>query len=146
MACAELESRLLEYRELAPEERAKVDAHLAGCAACREFLEALESVDGALEAQFAGCRVSAGFGEAVRDRVRRQAAPRRPSFVPEILDLVGWGAVLALIGLALNWASVTIPEVRENAEAFADAPWAAGVALMAISILIGLRSLAQLKH
>ena len=146
MACSEFEGRLLEYRELAPKERAKVDTHLAGCAGCRDFLEALEAVDVSLGAQLTRCRVSAGFEAAVYDRVRRQVAPRRPSFIPEILDFVGWGAVLTLIGLAVYWASVTIPAVRENAEAFANAPWAAATAFMAISFLVGLRSLAQMKR
>src|SRR5437879_4443896 len=115
MPCAEYENRLLEYAELPQDERRRVDAHAAGCAGCREFLDALVLVDEELSAQFSGREVSAGFTGALTARIRREPAPRRPSFVPELLDFVGWGAIVALIALVVYWLAPHMPEVSGNA-------------------------------
>src|SRR5712692_5669036 len=98
MACPEFEDRLIEYADIEGEARACVDSHLAECPGCREFLEALRVVDNELTARFGGREVSAAFAPAVRRRVEREAAARL-SFVPELLDFVGWGAIVALLGL-----------------------------------------------
>ena len=91
MACAEFEERLLEYAELKNGERARVEAHTAYCSTCREFLEALRTVDSQLTAQLAGLEVTPAFAPAVRRRVRYEGFAARPSVVPELLDFVGWG-------------------------------------------------------
>ena len=93
MACPEFEDRLIEYADIEGEARACVDTHLAECAGCREFLEALRVVDTQLAARFVGREVSAAFAPAVRRRVEREASAHRLSFVPEVLDFVGWGAI-----------------------------------------------------
>jgi hypothetical protein len=96
MACAEFEDRLVDYAELASEERAPVDCHLAACAGCQAFLEALAALDEALFPKFRESAVSPAFRRSVLDRARREDLLRRPSYLPEVLDFVGWAAVLAV--------------------------------------------------
>jgi anti-sigma factor RsiW len=148
MPCAEFEGLLAEYAELSGDARLRVHAHMEGCADCREFLEALHRVDAALAAQFSGRGVSAEFERAVRRRVRGEPVARRPSFVPEILDFIGWGAIMALIGLALYWARplLPIPSESERAAFSLIAAWTAGATFLLIGFFIGLRSLVDLKH
>jgi hypothetical protein len=146
MACAEFEDRLVEYAELEGAARACVDMHIAECADCRVFLEALGVVDTALTVQFAGLEVSAAFAPAVRRRIHRQAAMPHPSFIPELLDFVGWGAIVALIGLLAWWVSPLIP-VSNGGPAFSlNAAWAACSVFLLIAFFIALRCFAALKH
>jgi len=146
MACAEFEERLLEYAELANGERARVDAHAAHCSTCREFLEALRTVDSQLTAQLAGIEVTPAFAPAVRRRVRYEGSAAPPSAVPELLDFVGWGAIVALLGL-IAWWLVPLAHISntELAGSF-NAPYAAAGAFLLAALLIGIRSFADLKH
>ncbi len=143
MGCAEFQELLLEYGELSGDGRAPVDAHVGQCAGCREFLQALDAVDAQLGAQFGGRETSAGFAPAVRRRVNREAAVRRPSLVPEVLDFVGWIAIVALIGVLAWWVSPLIPVSSTLA---LNAALDAGGAFVMVAFVIGLRSLADLKH
>jgi anti-sigma factor RsiW len=140
MACAEFEDRLLEYAVLPEAERRSVDAHVAGCAGCREFLDALASVDRELTAHFSGREVSANFNQAVTARVRRETAHRRPSLVPEVLDFVGWGAIVTLIALFIYWLT------PQMAAASGNAIWISASVFLMAGILVALRSFADLKH
>jgi len=146
MACAEFEERLLEYAELKNGERARVEAHTAYCSTCREFLEALRTVDSQLTAQLAGLEVTPAFAPAVRRRVRYEGFAARPSVVPELLDFVGWGAIVALLGL-IAWWLVPLAHISntELAGSF-NAPYAAAGAFLLAAFLIGIRSFADLKH
>jgi anti-sigma factor RsiW len=147
MACPEFEDRLIEYADIEGEARACVDTHLAKCAGCREFLEALRIVDTELTARFRGRAVSAAFAPSVRRRVERDASARRLSFVPEILDFVGWGAIVALLGLMAWWVLPFIPAFNANQAAMSlNAALAAGGAFLLVALFIGLRSLADLKR
>jgi anti-sigma factor RsiW len=146
MHCGEFEEQLVEYAELTGETRARVDAHVARCAGCREFLEALREVDAALTSQFAGREVSSAFAPAVRQRIQRDSSVRQPSWVPEILDFVGWGAIVALIATLAWWISPQLPVYNVQPAFFRSAPFAAAAVFLAIAFLIGLRSFADLKH
>src|SRR5713226_9517082 len=97
MPCAEFEDRLLDYDNLRDHERLPVEAHLERCQECRAFLEAVHSVDTALKEALGNLRVSPSFQPAALDRACREAPLRKPSFVPEILDFVGWAAVVAIV-------------------------------------------------
>ena len=102
MPCAQFEHLLLEYGELRLEEQREADAHLAACAACRAFLDSLAGLDACLSAVYAGVRVSPEFRDSMICRAARQPVIRRPSFVPEILDFLGWMAVVAIVAYVLN--------------------------------------------
>ena len=90
MQCELFEDRLLGYDELHGQDRASVDAHVAGCSGCREFLEALEQVDRSLTAMYSGLR---------SHRLLSTQVIRKPSAWPEVLDFCGWAAVVAAIVL-----------------------------------------------
>jgi anti-sigma factor RsiW len=146
MACAEFEERLLEYAELANGERACVDAHTARCSSCLEFLEALRTVDFQLAAQLAGLEVTPAFAPAVRRRVRHEGAAARPSLVPELLDFVGWGAIVTLVGLVAWWLMPLVHVSSTRLPISFDASYVAGGAFLAAAFLFGIRSFADLKH
>jgi len=146
MACAEFEERLLEYAELANGERARVDAHLAQCSGCREFLEALRRVDSQLSAQLADLELTGTFASAVQRRVQQERFAARPSPVPELLDFVGWGAIVALLGLFAWWLAPLVQISNTRLTIPFSASYAAAGAFLLAAFLIGIRSLADLKH
>jgi len=89
MACPSLEDLL----------RDGAGGHAAHCEECRALLEALANVDATLEASFAGIAAPPSLAAAVRARVARELPARTLSLVPEILDFVGWAAVLAMAAI-----------------------------------------------
>ena len=70
--------------------------HAAGCEACAALLEALAEVDSRLEAAYAGISAPPGLAARARRVIAAEEARRRPSLLPEILDFIGWAAILAL--------------------------------------------------
>jgi hypothetical protein len=86
MACPEFEDLVREG----------AGGHAARCEECRALLDALADVDAALEAAFAGVSAPPGMAAIVRARAFRELPLREPSALPEILDFIGWAAVLAL--------------------------------------------------
>lgn len=75
--------------------------HAARCEECRALLDALADVDATFEAAFAGVSAPPGMATAVRAHIARQSRFSRPSPLPEILDSIGWAAVLALAAVLL---------------------------------------------
>jgi hypothetical protein len=70
--------------------------HTAHCEECRALLDALAEADATFDAAFAGISAPPSLAAAVRTRVAREFPVRRPSVLPEVLDFIGWAAVLAL--------------------------------------------------
>ena len=97
MPCREFEERLLVYDELDADQRESVSAHLIQCQDCQSFLSALSAVDTALHAAFAHTAVSADFSNSVTQKLLSQTARYRPSLIPEMLDAIGWAAVIAIL-------------------------------------------------
>jgi len=89
MACPDFEDLLRE----------DADGHAAHCEQCRALLESWEYVDSTLEAGFAGITAPPSLARGVRALAKNELQVRRPSFVPEILDFVGWAAVLAILAI-----------------------------------------------
>ena len=81
--CAEFETRILEYDELANDERSLVDAHLATCDGCRLFSSALMTVDLTLS-------------RSIR-LLAAAPAPARPPVWPLVLDFAGWASLIAAL-------------------------------------------------
>jgi hypothetical protein len=71
--------------------------HAAQCPDCATLLDALADVDAGLQGAFAGTAAPPSLAASVRLRIAREEAGRHPSLVPEILDFVGWAAVLGLV-------------------------------------------------
>lgn len=89
MACPELEDLLREGS----------GGHAAHCEECRALLEALTHVDATFDAAFADISAPPGLAAAVHARVARELPERGPSLIPEILDFIGWAAVLAMAAI-----------------------------------------------
>jgi hypothetical protein len=76
--------------------------------------------------------------------VRRESADTRPSLVPELLDFVGWGAVVALLALLAWWLAPLSPV--SNIKVSFNAMYAAAGAFLLAAFLFGIRSFGDLKH
>ncbi len=75
--------------------------HAAHCEECRALLDALADVDATFDAAFAGISAPPSLAAAVRARMAREFSVRRTSLLPEVLDFIGWAAVLALAAILL---------------------------------------------
>ncbi|MGA2261150.1 MAG: hypothetical protein ABSH28_06930 [Acidobacteriota bacterium] len=91
MACPELEDLLSEGS----------GGHAAHCEECRALLEALAHVDATFDAAFAHISAPPGLAAAVQARVAQTLPECDPSLVPEVLDLIGWAAVLAVAAIVV---------------------------------------------
>jgi len=147
MACAKFEDLLLGYAELSDAERVRADGHVAGCTACKEFLEALQAVDTNLTAQYSHRVLDANFDHALRRRIRQEIPRQRPSLVPELLDFIGWAGIVALIAL---WIGPLIHTPVADATQKA-ARWSAGILVACATFVmagfwVALRCFADLIH
>jgi predicted anti-sigma-YlaC factor YlaD len=92
MFCAEMEAAILEYPELDISAQARIRAHASQCSDCRELLDASMELDRQLSAAVA----------APKSLQRKMLAKleRRPSYLPELFDFVGWAAMITVaVGL-----------------------------------------------
>ena len=89
MACPEFEELIAEG----------CNGHAAHCEECRALLEAFTEVDSKLDAAFAGIPAPSGLRADVQLRIARDTQLRRPSLLPEVLDFIGWAAVLAMAAI-----------------------------------------------
>jgi hypothetical protein len=80
---------------------ASVAGHAVHCEQCRALLESLAEVDATLEAAFEGIAAPPGLAARARLMAARETRLRRPSVLPEVLDFIGWAAVLALAAVLL---------------------------------------------
>ncbi|MDQ6759334.1 MAG: zf-HC2 domain-containing protein [Acidobacteriota bacterium] len=97
MPCEAFEDRLIDYSELGSADVQAVNTHLEHCSECRSFLSALAGIDAALTAAFADHTVSPEFSKRVTHTVLSHPALHRPSLVPEMLDAIGWAAVISIL-------------------------------------------------
>ena len=81
--------------ELTPEREAGVRAHVAGCAACRAELAALERVDPWL-ARVAAPAPSARLSDALHARIAAEAVAPRRRWLARPAALAAWAAAAAL--------------------------------------------------
>jgi hypothetical protein len=73
--------------------------HAMHCEECSALLEALAEVDSNLEAAYGGISAPPALATVVRLRIGREGAEHGPSMLPEVLDFIGWAAVLALFAV-----------------------------------------------
>jgi hypothetical protein len=90
MACPRFEDLLRGGRD-----------HAARCQECRALLEAFGEVDATLDAAFRGISAPPGLVARARAQAARETPLRRPSPLPEVLDFIGWAAVLTLAAVLL---------------------------------------------
>jgi anti-sigma factor RsiW len=112
MPCAAFEDLLRDYEELTDGERQRADAHLAACGDCREYLETLTDLDRELSALYEGLEPRPWFHQKLTAQIASRAIesrpPRRPSFLPEILDFCGWAAIVAIVAVLAVTAAVRV--------------------------------------
>jgi hypothetical protein len=89
MSCPDFEVLLREGR----------GGHAAECERCGALLDAVADVDAGLEAAWSGVSAPPSLAASVRLRIAAEEARRRPSLVPEVLDFIGWAAILALVAV-----------------------------------------------
>lgn len=88
------DDRVLGYDTLAQAERAEVDAHVAMCRFCQALRVRFEEVDQRMDALGLPVRAPDAFGERVTRLARNtpRMTPRPPTWIPELLDGIGWAA------------------------------------------------------
>ena len=119
--CHQFELRILEADE---RDRPEVEAHLAGCDGCRQFVSALAEVDLGLTTALAAA--------VLLPPIAVRLPPERPPFWPELLDLAGWASVIAVTLLA---AVVLAPSGMQEVALW----FAFGAAVVSGSVYVGLR-------
>jgi len=147
MSCASFEELLLDYPDLTAQERDAVDLHLTQCANCRRYSDTLLQLDVALTEQFSGVQPSELFRSrlhAITTNRSPQFPLTAPSFLPELLDLIGVAGIMLVVSLIL-WKIVSIPQIT----AFVPivrivVPVCAGLVLFGIALL-GARVYAEFK-
>ena len=100
-SCPELEELLKEGS----------GGHAAHCQECRELLEAVSRVDATLEAALGNLCATPELENAILARISRLRSERRPSILPEVMDLIGWAAVIAAAAIAVPFFASLLSEV-----------------------------------
>lgn len=144
MACASFEELLLDYADLPAQERVAVDLHLAACANCRQYADALSQLDVALTEQFSGIQPSELLHSRLHAVTASRSPLRSPSFVPELLDLIGVAGIVLVLSLIL-WKVVPIPGITDFVPIVSIVlPVCAGLVLLGI-VLLGARVYSEFK-
>jgi predicted anti-sigma-YlaC factor YlaD len=146
MSCASFEELLLDYADLPAQERDAVDLHLTQCASCRQYSDTLLQLDVALTEQFSGVQPSELFHSRLHATTSRspQARLKAPSFLPELLDLIGVAGIVLVLSLVL-WKLGPIPEITDFVPIVGIVlPVSAGLVLFGIAWL-GARVYAEFK-
>ena len=102
MACEEMEPFILDFAELDDAARGRVRAHASKCAECRELLDAAVELDARLSIT---AKAPEQLGWAVMARIER-----RPSYLPELFDFVGWAAMITVAVGLLREFLATYPD------------------------------------
>ena len=144
MSCALFEELLLDYVDLPAQERDAVDLHLTQCASCRQYSDTLSQLDVALTKQLSGVQPSELFHSRLRAVTTGRSPRSSPSFVPELLDLIGFAGIGLVLSLVL-WKVVPIPEITDFVPIVGIVlPVCVGLVLLGI-VLLGARLYAEFK-
>ena len=144
MACAAFEELLLDYADLPAQEREAVDLHLNQCESCRQYSDTLSQLDVALTEQFSGVKPSELLHSRLHAVTKSRSPLSAPSFLPELLDLIGVAGIGLVLSLVL-WKVVPIPEITDFVPIVRIVlPVCAGLLLLGIALL-GARVYAEFK-
>jgi len=106
--CGEFENLLAGYDALDQGERARVDAHVARCAACAALAQALTELGTVLEAEYGAVCAPPSLLDRVGARLS-PAPPPRPRAAAAFLDLAAWSAVACAAAAVTRY--FTPPEI-----------------------------------
>ena len=144
MSCASFEELLLDYADLPAQERDAVDLHLTHCASCRQYSDTLSQLDVALTEQFSGVQPSELLHSRLHAVTTSRSPLSAPSFLPELLDLIGVAGIGLVVSLVL-WKVVPIPAITDFFPIVGVVlPVCAGLVLLGIAWL-GVRVYAEFK-
>ena len=73
--------------------------HALQCEECASLLEGLADAEAILSPVLAGVAAPPSLAAGARLRIAAQGRRNGPSIVPELLDFIGWAAVLALAAI-----------------------------------------------
>lgn len=73
MLCEEMQNRILDGNELSAGQRKELETHMAMCAECHGFAQALDRLDGALSATLKVPALSANFEQRLWKRIQETA-------------------------------------------------------------------------
>jgi hypothetical protein len=102
MACEQMEAAIFEYPELDTAAQARIRSHASQCENCRESLDASLELDQHLSA---AVRAPEHFDRKVLARLQR-----RPSYLPELFDFVGWAAMITVAAGLIREFLATYPD------------------------------------
>ena len=107
MDCRKAQEQILEYlAETRPGANTPdLEAHLAGCEACRSFSETQFRLDLQLSAAISAPPLSAAFRTSLAKRVRREPVSVWPEFLPDVAHVVGCVCATALCLSMLPFAA-----------------------------------------
>ena len=144
MSCESFEELLLDYAELPAQAQDAVDLHLTQCVSCRQYSDTLSQLDAALTEQFSGVQPSELFHSRLHAATTSRSPLSVPSFLPELLDLIGVAGIVLVLSLIL-WKVVPIPEITDFVPIVGIVlPVCGGLALFGIAWL-GVRVYAEFK-
>jgi predicted anti-sigma-YlaC factor YlaD len=144
MSCASFEELLLDYADLPAQERDAVDLHVTQCASCRQYSDTLSQLDVALTERFSGVQPSELLYSRLHAVKTSRSRLSAPSFLPEVLDLIGGAGIVLVLSLVL-WKVVPIPEITDVIPIVGIVlPVCAGLLLFSI-VLLGARVYAEFK-
>jgi predicted anti-sigma-YlaC factor YlaD len=112
MSCAAFEELLLDYPDLPAQERAAVDLHLMQCVSCRQYSDTLWQLEAALTKQFASVQPSELLHSRLHAIKTSRSPLTAPSFLPELLDLIGTAGIGLVLSLVL-WKVFPIPIITD---------------------------------
>jgi predicted anti-sigma-YlaC factor YlaD len=85
-----------------------IESHLAGCAACAAFAARQEALDGRLGQALAPPELSAGFRNALRKRIRREAMHVWADSLPDKVHFASCGLATVLCAVLLPFQATTV--------------------------------------
>jgi anti-sigma factor RsiW len=142
--CTSFENLLLAYQDLSPQDRQRLNLHLAECDGCRSYRDALEQLDSVLTQRLRGIEASEAFRSRIYSRISAPTTLTAPSFVPELLDLIGWAAVVAVV-FVLTRAMFPRPEPSDVSLMINRlVPFGSAAAVVG-AVWIGMRVYSELK-
>ena len=113
MTCGSFEDLLVPSEDLSAQDRERLDLHLAECDECRSYRDALEQLDTVLTQRFSRIETADAFKSRIYSRISAQAVLTAPSFLPELLDLIGWAAVV-VVTFVVTRAIFPLPEPSDG--------------------------------
>jgi len=102
MACDQFQDLILEYCEgaISPDDRKRVESHVAMCGDCRAFLAGQQELDARLARAIVPPKLSAGFERRVLAEIKSRPEGLRFRDFVEVLDWIAYsGLALAAIYL-----------------------------------------------